>query len=84
MQKYTLLPASHITTATLTMQKRGVEGWLEEMCVCVCGVEVIVGWGERAGGSHMSPPSQKKPQRFPDGGGVVMNEPLIAEPSRHW
>lgn len=66
------------------MQKRGVEGWLEEMCVCVCGVEVIVGWGERAGGSHMSPPSQKKPQRFPDGGGVVMNEPLIAEPSRHW
>lgn len=52
--------------------------------MCVCGVEVIVEWGERAGGSHMSPPSQKNPQRFPDGGGVVMNEPLIAEPSRHW
>lgn len=67
------------------MQKQGVGGLLEEMCVCVCVVwRWLWEWGERAGGSHMSPPSQKNPQRFPDGGGVVMNEPLIAEPSRHW
>lgn len=66
------------------MQKRGVGGLLEEMCVCVCGVEVIVGMGGEGRGLTYVSPLSKKPQRFPDGGGVVMNEPLIAEPSRHW
>lgn len=54
------------------------------MRVCVwCGGDC--GNGGRGQGAHIClPPLKKNPQRFPDGGGVVMNEPLIAEPSRHW